>query len=187
VEKMKRVTPGEKLAVIEEFSPSKGTYMNRDSIRALKLGVANYDLKKKEIRMEPLKKIGLPMMGDRVIGQVDAVQSNIANIKIYYVNNERSFGGFAGMLILKPESSFRRGRGKAIICKLGDIVRAKVKSYRNAIVHLSIDDDENGVIYTKCSSCGGDVDRIDQRIKCVDCGLMEERKLAFDFGKAQLK
>jgi len=186
-EKPKRVTPGDKLAVIEEFSPRRGTYTNRHLIRALKIGVANYDLKKKEVKIEPSKKIGVPKVGDSIIGQVDAAQSNIANIKIYYINNKMNFSSFTGMLILKQENSFRRGKGKAIVCKLGDIIRAKVKSCKNAIVHLSIDDNENGVIYAKCSSCGGDVTRIDIRIKCVDCGLVEERKLAFDFGKAQIK
>ncbi len=187
VEKLKRVTPGEKLAVIEEFSSSEGTYINRNSIRALRLGKANYDLKKREVKIEPLKRMGVPMVGDSIIGQVDAVQSNIANIKIYYINNSSSSASFAGMLILKPEGSFRRGKGKPIICKLGDMIKAKVKSCKNAIVHLSVEGNENGVIYAKCSSCGGDVDRIDHRIKCVDCGLVDERKLAFDFGKAQLK
>jgi len=186
-EKLRRVTPGDKLAVIEEFSSNDGTYMNEDLIRASKLGVANYDLKKKEVKIEPLKKIRVPMIGDSIIGQVDAVQSNIANIKIHYINDERSSSSFTGMLVLKPENSIKKGKRKTTICKPGDIIRAKVTSCKNAIVHLSIDGNGNGVIYATCSSCGGNVNGIDQRIKCVDCGLVEERKLAFDFGKAYLK
>ncbi|MEM2873561.1 MAG: exosome complex RNA-binding protein Csl4 [Nitrososphaerales archaeon] len=186
-EKSKRVVPGDILAVIEEFSSSEGTYINESSIRASKLGMANYNLKKKEIKIEPLKKIKVPMVGDSVIGQVEAVQSNIANIRIYYINNERSLSNFVGMLVLKPESPMRKGREKAIICKLGDIIRAKVTSYKNAIVHLSINGDENGVVYAKCSLCGGNMSKIGQRVKCVDCGFIEDRKLAFDFGEAYLK
>ncbi len=186
-EKSKRVVPGDMLAVIEEFSSSKGTYINGSSIRASKLGMANYNMKKKEIKIEPLKKIKVPMVGDSVIGQVEAVQSNIANIRIYYINNERSLSNFVGMLVLKSESPMRRGREKAIICKLGDIIRAKVTSCKNAIVHLSINGDENGVVYAKCSLCGGNMNKIGQRVKCVECGFIEDRKLAFDFGEAYLK
>lgn len=186
-EKLKRVVPGDKLAVIEEFSPSEGTYVNDSSIRALKLGVAKYNQKKKEVKIEPLKKIKIPMVGDSVIGQVEAIQSNVANIKIYYINNERSPNNFTGMIILKPERQIKKGKEKTTICKLGDIIRAKVTSYNNAIFHLSINGNENGVIYTRCSSCGGNVIKIDQRVKCIDCGLVEGRKLAFDFGKAKLK
>jgi exosome complex component CSL4 len=186
-EKLKRVVPGDKLAVIEEFSSSEGTYVNGSSIRALKLGLANYDKKKKEVKVEPLKKIRIPKVGDSVVGQVDAVQSNIVNIKIYYINDERSSSNFTGMLILKPEKQIKKGKEKAVVCRLGDIIRAKVTSYKNAIVHLSINGNENGVIYTRCSFCGGNVNRIDQKVRCVDCGLIEERKLAFDFGKAYLK
>jgi len=187
VEKLKKVTPGDKLAVIEEFSPSEGTYTNRDVIRASKLGVANYDLKERVIKIEPLRKIRVPMVSDSIIGQIDTLQSNIANVRIHYINNERSFGSFVGMLVLKSEDFDRKGKSKATICKPGDIIRAKVTSFKNSIIHLSIDGNENGVVYTKCSFCGGNVNKIDQRIKCVDCGSIEERKLAFDFGKAYLK
>ncbi|MEM3382704.1 MAG: exosome complex RNA-binding protein Csl4 [Nitrososphaerales archaeon] len=187
MEKLKAVAPGDKLAVIEEFSPSEGTYVNGSLIRALKLGVARYNQRKKEIKIEPLKKIKIPMVGDIIIGQIESIQSNIANVKIHYINNEKISNNFNGMLILKPEIQIKRGKEKKIFCKLGDIIRAKVTSYNNAIIHLSINGNENGVIYTRCSSCGGNVIRIDGRVKCIECGLVEERKLAFDFGKAKLK
>ncbi|MGQ9468788.1 MAG: exosome complex RNA-binding protein Csl4 [Nitrososphaerales archaeon] len=187
VEKLKIVIPGDKLAVIEEFGPGEGTYMNGDVIRASKSGEVNYELKKREVRVKSLQKTRIPTMDDSIIGQVDAAQSNIASVRIYYINDEKSPSSFTGMLILKPESSIKKGKRMAIICKPGDIIRAKVTSYKNAIVHLSIDGKENGVIYATCSSCGGNVNKIDQRIKCVDCGLIEDRKLALDFGKAQLK
>ncbi|MEM3437840.1 MAG: exosome complex RNA-binding protein Csl4 [Nitrososphaerales archaeon] len=185
--KLKIVAPGDKLAVIEEFSPSEGTYVNESLIRALKLGVVRYNQKKKEIKIEPLKKIKIPKVGDSIIGQVESIQSNIANVRIHYINNERISNNFTGMLILKPGIKIKRGKEKTIVCKLGDIIRAKVTSYNNATIHLSINDNENGVIYTRCSSCGGNVIRINGRVRCVDCGLVEERKLAFDFGKAKLK
>jgi len=188
VERLKKTIPGDRLAVIEEFSPSEGTYIDRDTIRATKVGVKKYDSKRKEVKIEVLQKARkMAMVGDSVIGQVEAVQSNIANVRIHYINDKRSLGGFTGMLLLRSDNRHRRDRKKSLMLKSGDIIRARVTSYMNAIIHLSIDDNENGVMYTTCSSCGGMVRGLNQGVECVDCGFVEDRKLAADFGRAHLK
>jgi len=185
--KIKTTIPGDRLAVIEEFKSSEGTYTDRDIIRAFRLGVANFDNKRKEIKVKPSQKLkNVPNVGDNIIGQVDVFQGNLANVKIYYINDKRSYSGFTGMLILRSGSSPRKRR-KTIMCKLGDIIRAKVTSKENAIIHLSINSGDNGILYATCSSCGGGTERFDQKIKCTNCGSIEERKLASDFSKADLK
>jgi len=185
VEKKKRIIPGDKLAVIEEFNASDGAYVDRDTIRASRLGMVDHDTKKREIKIEPLQKVkNMPMVGDNIIGLVEVVQSNIANIRIHYINDKRVTSGFTGMLILRSEKTSRR---KATICKLGDIVRAKVRSHENAIIHLSIAANDSGVIFATCSSCGEIAKRFDKKIKCDNCGLIEERELASDFGEVSLK
>ncbi|MCP8319282.1 MAG: exosome complex RNA-binding protein Csl4 [Candidatus Methylarchaceae archaeon HK01B] len=185
---MKKTTPGDKLAVIEEFNASEGAYIDKDTIRALRLGIADYDMKRREIKIEPSRKVkNIPIVGDNVIGQVEAVQGNIANIRIYYINDRRSSSGFTGMLILRSGRSPRKSGRKTTVLMLGDIVKAKVTSYENSIIHLSINANGSGVIYTTCSLCGGSTERLDHKIKCTNCGLIEERKLASDFGEVYQK
>ncbi|MCP8303896.1 MAG: exosome complex RNA-binding protein Csl4 [archaeon] len=186
--KMKKTIPGDRLAVIEEFNASEGAYIDKDTIRASRLGIADYDIRRREIKIEPSRKVkNVPMVGDNVIGQVEAVQGNIANIRIYYINDRRSSSGFTGMLVLRSGRSPRKSGRKTTILKFGDIVKAKVTSYKNSIIHLSITANESGVIYATCSSCGGSTERLDQKIKCMNCGLIEERKFASDFGEVYLK
>jgi len=71
--------------------------------------------------------------------------------------------------------------------KLGDIVRCGVHSLMNGMIHLSLNDDHAGVIYALCSNCGKPLLRAGSRVKCVECGNVEERKLADDFGQTPVQ
>jgi len=171
--KNKKLTlPGEELATIEEFNPSFGSYSDGDKIRSKLIGKVKYDYKERVIIVEPLiKKLTLPSEGDEIIGLVELAQGPILNIRITHINGERSNKGFIG-LALQEE------------VKVGDLVKGKVISLENGVIHLSLD----GVIYTTCPSCGGKVKRIrENSIKCLNCGHVESRKLAKDFGNLSEK
>lgn len=175
--------PGEELAVIEEFDGGEGTYVAGGVVRAAVAGTPAYDLQSRVVRVEAKKPTTrLPKPGDTIVGQVENVQGNIANVKIHYVNGMVSEAGFTGLLIVR-QNRFGGRRRPTTYFKAGDIVRARVVSVKNAIIHLSIDRAEDGVVYAVCSLCGGRMAKIDGRIKCVECGGVEERKLAPDFAK----
>jgi exosome complex component CSL4 len=190
--------PGDPLAVIEEFEGSAGTYTQDSAVRAEQVGRPAYELKDRTIRVQPVSRPRqLPQLGDAVIGQVESAQTSIANMLIRYVNGKRNEGRFTGMLMLQAEAPpQRRGRGgrgarpyrprRGTICKAGDLVRAHVTSVKNAIIHLSLQGDEDGVVAARCSICGNAVRPIDGGIKCIECGNMEERRLASDFGAVRV-
>lgn len=182
--KPKFATPGEKLAVIEEFGVGKGAYLSEGIIRASVIGEAFYDFKRRLTGVKPVRFVsGVPKPGDEVIGQVEAFQTNIIAVKIYYINGIRSQAGFTGLII----GPLRKVKGKTgTLCKPGDLVKAKVVSDVNAIIHLSIDGPDLGVVHTSCSVCGGSVKKVGGKLKCIECGNVEERKLSFDFGKVAL-
>ena len=71
--------------------------------------------------------------------------------------------------------------------RLGDVVRCRVFSLLNGIIHLSIDDDKTGVIFALCGNCGRPLQKGGNRAKCVECGNVEERKLASDFGRTPIQ
>jgi exosome complex component CSL4 len=56
-------------------------------------------------------------------------------------------------------------------------------SLLNSTIHLTISEREFGVLYALCFLCGGDTVRINDSIKCIECGAYEERKLTHDYGK----
>jgi len=181
----KTAIPGDTLATPEEFLPGKNVYESDGSIKALLVGKVVRDTKNMEIRLDPLVEKRTPAVGDMVVGQVEAAQSSTANMKIYYLNGKQTLGGFAGTIFLRDERSGRGVRRTQV--KLGDIVRARVVSLLNGIIQLSIDDRHAGVMFALCGNCGRPLTREDGRARCQECGNMEERKFADDFGKEPME
>jgi exosome complex component CSL4 len=186
-EQKQTALPGDTVALPEEFVPGKHVYENENSIRALLAGTVLKDFSKREVHVRPVTRNRMPSVGDYVTGQVEAVQANSAGLRVYYLNGKPTGSGFTGMLLLRAEGGGGRGRRRTTPVKLGDIVRAKVASLLNGIIQLSIDEDRTGVFFALCSVCGSPLTRADGRAKCLECGNVEERKFASDFGKEPIQ
>ncbi len=181
--KKKRLcVPGEIIGVIEEFMPSKNVYQENYNLRSKVVGKIFFDPESKIVDIiSPSLNLGYPKINDEVIGIVEQVQGGIISVKIIEINNKPVHSHFIGLLILRSPP-LEKVHAKMIL-KSGDLIRAKVISLTNNLIHLSINDDKYGVIYTKCSFCGGDVQAVGKRIQCLQCRMVDERKLANDFGR----
>ncbi len=180
--------PGDKVAVSEEFLPGPNTYDDSGLIRALRAGSVQRDNKSMEISVKPAADPEIIKVDDWVTGQVEAAQANSANVHIYFLNGKPTYKDFSGMLTLRGLSGGGRGARRTTPVKSGDIVRCRVFSLLNGIVHLTIDEPDMGVVYALCGSCGKPLLRGSAtRAKCDECGNVEERKLARDFGTAPIE
>jgi len=186
--KSAEVLPGDKLAVSEEFLPGKHTYDDSGMIRALTVGSVQKDSKSMEISVKPAVEPEIIKVDDWVTGQVEGVQANSANVHIYFLNGKMTYKDFSGMLTLRGLSGGGRGARRTTPVKTGDVVRCRVFSLLNGIIHLSIDEPDMGVVAALCGSCGKPLLRGSAtRAKCDECGNVEERKLARDFGTAPIE
>ncbi len=184
--KTKVVLPGDKLAISEEFLPGKHTYENSGLIRSLVAGAVNKDSKSMEISVMPAAPARTIRVGDWVTGQVEVASGKSAGLKIYYANGERMDKDFAGSLLFGMGGP--RGARRMTPVKLGDIVRCRVFSLVNGIIHLSVDEREMGVVHALCGNCGRPLLRGGpNRVKCDECGNVEDRKLADDFGNPPIR
>ena len=182
------VLPGDRLAVSEEFLPGSNTYDDSGLIRALRAGSVSRDTKNMEISVKPAIEPEIIKVDDWITGQVEAVQANSANVHIYFHNGKPTFKDFSGMLTLRGLTGGGRGARKTTPVKSGDIVRCRVFSLLNGIIHLTIDEPDMGVVYALCGSCGKPLLRGSAtRAKCDECGNVEERKLARDFGTTPIE
>ena len=175
------VLPGDKLASIEEFVPGTGTATVGESIVSTVTGGKKPDMSNRVMNVKPAKAASetLPQVGDYIIGFVDSASPNVGQITIQAINEIPSNKEFSGMLSLRDE---RRRRSPPI--KPADIIRAKVISTKNSIFHLTINDPNCGVISTVCSNCGGRIVPLGRdRVKCPECGLVDDRLLAEDMLK----
>ncbi len=177
--------PGDFLASPEEFLPGKNTYEQEDSVRATLSGRVEKDLSKREVTVRPAVAAKIPTVGDVVVGQVEAAMTSTAGVRISYLNGVETLAGFPGTIFTRGE---RGGRGeRRTYVKLGDVVRAKVASTLNGMNLLSIDEPHLGVLASLCSVCGTPLLRGDGRARCDQCGNLEERKFADDFGTENIR
>jgi exosome complex component CSL4 len=186
--KTQGVLPGDKLAVSEEFLPGQHTYDDAGLIRALTAGSVVKDIKSMEISVKPAVQPEIIKVDDWVTGQVETSQANSANVKIYFLNGKSTHKDFSGMLNLRGLSGGGRGARRTTPVKAGDIVRCRVFSLLNGIIHLTIEEPDMGVVAALCGNCGRPLLRgSPTRAKCDECGNVEERKLARDFGTAPIE
>lgn len=177
--------PGDLLAAPEEFLAGKNTYERADSVRASLSGRVEKDLAKREVTIRPAVTARIPRVGDVVVGQVEAAMTSTAGVRIAYLNGVEAPAGFPGTISTRGE---RGGRGeRRTYVKLGDVVRAKVASTLNGTNQLSIDEPHLGVLASLCSVCGTPLLRGDGRARCEQCGSIEERKFADDFGTENIR
>jgi exosome complex component CSL4 len=185
--KVEVAMPGDKLAISEEFLPGANAYERSGLIRALRVGTVQKDSVNMEISVKPTVEPETPKIDDWVTGQVEAVQSSSANVHLYFLNGKPTHKDFSGMLNLRGMTGARGARRMTPV-KSGDVVRCRIYSLTNGIIHLTIDEPEMGVTAALCGNCGRPLLMGNAtRAKCVECGNVEERKLARDFGTAPIQ
>ena len=180
------VVPGERLGVIEEFTPDAGTYSKDGVIYSKIIGRALMDMMNRRVSVYPLvSEASVPKVGTKVLGQVGNAQSDNVLVRIFKVGPKRISGVFTGILhISDVQDSYVDSMNDA--CRPGDIIRATVISEKNQIYHLSTVDKDLGVLYGFCSRCGGMLESKRYDMRCTKCGNLEKRKTAPDYGQETL-
>jgi exosome complex component CSL4 len=185
------ILPGEQVASIEEFEGGKNTYVYDGLVRSKILGTRLYDFKRRIVKIDQKNSPTITKVGDIVVGYVDALFGSMISIRILFINDKKSESGFSAIASTRlsgpgVSSGWGRDRGERrgkIVFRVGDIIRGRVISLLNSTIHITIDEKEFGVIYTLCFNCGGETIRVNNGVKCVECGTYEERKLTHDYGK----
>jgi len=174
------VVPGEQLCVIEELSPSYGTYEKDGIVYAAAPGAVSMDLKERSIKVldsDGKMKIALPVNGDILIGE------QRAEIRIVRRNDEDFHSGLVGEIHI---SNVTRRFVKSMhdVMRTTDIVRSKAINTHKIPTVLSVVGPELGVILAKCSRCGNSLTlTTNNNMFCLRCENRETREVANDYGQ----
>lgn len=176
------VIPGDRLGVIEEFLPGRGTFVKNGSICSLITGHALVDMPNKTISVYPRVRLPtLPYEGSIVTGQVSNAQEKSVSVRILKVGKRDIPGAFTGVIHISTASEDYVKTMHAAF-RPGDIVRARVVSDKNMTYHLSTVDKTLGVLFAFCSRCGFLLTINGNVLQCQACKNIEERKIAADYG-----
>jgi len=177
------VVPGDRLGVIEEFTPGPGTYVEQGTIHSKITGCTLLDMLNKKVSVYPLvQAASVPQIGSIVSGQVLDVKSKKAVLRILQIGKKSLSGFFTGILHISDVSP-SYVETMFSICKTGDIMKAKVISDKNRTFYLSTAEKNFGVIYALCSRCGHALRLGEQGMRCSRCGSIERRKVPLDYGE----
>jgi exosome complex component CSL4 len=179
------VVPGDRLGVIEEFTPGSGTYVEEGTIHSKVTGCTLLDSLNKQVSVYPLIKTSIiPDVGNIVTGLVLDVRNKQAVLRIFQIGEKMLSGFFTGMLHISGVSRVYVDT-MFDVCKAGDIMRAKVISTKNRTFFLSTAEKDLGVIYALCSRCGNALQSGNRGLGCAKCGNFERRKTPPDYRKEQ--
>lgn len=177
------VVPGDRLGVIEEFTPGPGTYVEQGTIHSKITGRTLLDMLNKKVSVYPLvQAASVPQVGSIVSGQVLDAKSKTAVLRISQIGEKLLSGFFTGILYIS-DASPNYVDTMFSVCKTGDIMRAKVISNKNRTFYLSTADKNLGVIYALCSKCGHVLQIEKREMRCSRCGNIENRKVPPDYGE----
>ena len=175
------VVPGERLGVVEEFDPGRGTVEVGGIVYSSQAGVASIDPKRHVVSVKTAAgPVVVPEEGSTVIGIVEKVQEKMAIINLIVVDGKKMALPFTGMLHISNSSPrFERVMGE--VCKPNDIIRAKVIDTSQRIPKLTTVGRDLGVIKAYCSKCGNELVLSANILRCSVCRNVERRRLAEDF------
>jgi exosome complex component CSL4 len=182
----KEVFPGEKLAVIEEYNDGPGTYQDEGEVRASTIGKSMLDKEKRALFVKmKTPEIILPEKGMDVIAEVGSVARRDARIDIFKLNGKHIHPTYSGVIHISDISrDYIKNIDSAL--KNGDIVKGKLVNVVNRLNQTSLEGREYGVVYAYCSRCGGLLEQKQGKLICADCGRVERRKTAKNYGNEDL-
>jgi exosome complex component CSL4 len=175
------VVPGERLGVVEEFDPGRGTVEVDGIVYSSQTGTASLDPKRHVVSVKPTTaQVIVPEEGSLVTGVVEKIQEKMAIVNLIVVDGKKMELPFTGMLHIS-NSSPRFERLMGDVCKPNDTIRAKVIDTSQRIPKLTTVGRDLGVIKAYCSRCGGELVLSGRILRCNTCRNVERRRLAEDF------
>jgi exosome complex component CSL4 len=182
----KKVFPGERIAVIEEYNKGLGTYQLDGDIRSTEVGKTTLDDERRELTVEKATpEILVPDKGMDVIAEVGSVARKDARIDIFILDGKHVFPTYSGVIHISDISrDYIKNIDSAL--KNGDIIKGKLVNVVNRLNQTSLEGTEYGVIYAYCSRCGGLLEQKQSKLICPDCGRIERRVLAKGYGKEEI-
>ncbi|MDO8057064.1 MAG: exosome complex RNA-binding protein Csl4 [Candidatus Hermodarchaeota archaeon] len=178
------VLPGERLGVIEEFLPGEGTFQDEDDVVYASItGIVHIDMKERKISVEATTRTPVyPKRNDVVLGEIQHVTKKSAIVNIFQIEDEPCPISFSGYLFIKNSAGGYIEQMRDIFAP-GDLIIARVQHQADGLARLSTVGPRFGVFHASCSRCGGPLHKHGQRLECMECGNLEERKLSQRYGK----
>jgi len=182
------VFPGDIVAASEELVPGPGTTDDGSNIVATRLGRLRIDTDRMEAVVEPVTSVPVELReGDIVLGVIDMVKPVMCSVdvQVRIGDEHRQITGSTVGTIHVSKIDRRYVQDASREFRVGDIVRARVIDV-DPSVQLATDEPEMGAIKCLCTLCRHDLERKGKALECPNCGKVDSRKIARDYGSGKV-
>jgi exosome complex component CSL4 len=175
-----KAIPGDFLAVGEAYNPGYNTYEENGKVYSKILGFRdlNKDFRRANIKGRAKRILAV---GDIVYAIVTGVRKNLVQFEILQAQEENIAINDAFATLLVSDVSFDYVDSLEELFKIGDIVKAKLKTKTNYALNLTTKERDLGVVRAFCVRCRHSLERFGNLLKCPNCQNRERRKLSNEY------
>jgi exosome complex component CSL4 len=172
------VLPGDHLSSAEEAEPGQNTYSERDEIYSATMGEDQSAPGLASVRAKS-RDLKLPAVGMEVYGVVAKASPNKAVAGCIPVGEAEGQGRGVEVFAVLPVMAIRRGYVNDLRdeVKIGDIIRARIKSVDRTGVEITMLPQECGIVACFCPKDRRRMELHESLFICPQCGWKERRKL----------
>ena len=169
--------------------PSFGVYSDKGELYSSTIGHLETDQARHSAKVTSGPK--MPRMqreSNIVVGIIAELNDNVAIIDLMPFETENfKFIPNTASAVLRV-SNVRRAYVDSLRDEMGigDMIRAKITEVNEHSVNLRTDEKDLGVIKAFCKQCRNPLDLDGKALKCGNCGHIEKRKLAEDYGSGRV-
>ncbi|MFA5931283.1 MAG: exosome complex RNA-binding protein Csl4 [archaeon] len=174
-EKQKIVMPGEIITTEEEYVPKRNTFAQNGIVKAKVMGKVEFDDANKEVRVAG-KSIKELRAGDIVVGKITLVKESTAVIELVSAEGGKKITGMKTAQLPVRNISTEYISDIKKIMKIGDIIRARIMMASRLAIDLATNEKGLGVTKAYCSKCRQEMKYSNEKLMCLNCGNVEERK-----------
>jgi len=164
--------PGDRLCIIEEFVPKNGARaLSTGDVISTTIGHPEYNHKRHEVAVRPVKEIEKLRVGDIVLCVVQDAQEKLAGCSIIARNGKRLKNEWSGVILHAPPT-----------LTIGDLVVAKIIEEVAGIYTLTINERGLGIALAFCDKCGSQLVRGRTGLYCTRCRKTYRKKVVPYYG-----
>ena len=181
----KLVFPGQFLVTAEEFSPGQNAFEDKEGkVAASAVGQPEFKSGEREVDVKKKGRNALPLeKGDIVYGGVAMAKRDFVIIDIFKAERNgvpKVFSGASAVLVIRNVSRDYVEKLSDFL-RIGDIVKAEVVLVSKYSNEISTEDSQFGVVKAFCSECRQPLHLFQGKLKCLNCGSLEQRKISRDY------
>jgi len=180
------VIPGEKIGTAEEVIPGRGTFEEDGNVYSMELGKYRFDDEDMKATVKNLNSPAYLKKRDLIIAVVTDIRNAMVIARaVHIVGTSRQIAGetTVSLHVSKVSRDYVQDVGRMF--RVGDYIRARVIQVKPSL-QITTADRELGVLRALCMKCRTPMKRHGNVLKCPECGRIETRKIAADYGKVDI-